>query len=74
MHIEIDRVLVRITETTLRELMKEIDQAKALWPSKKTVLLKSDYHTMRFLIDMDVGDRGQKYNFYKVISSERSGK
>jgi hypothetical protein len=73
MHIEIDRVLVRLTETTLRELVKEIDSLKVKKPLKKTALFKSDYHTMRFLVDLVTVDRPQETLNYKAVMPERNG-
>jgi hypothetical protein len=67
MHIEIDNALIRITEQTLRELLEGVAKIKKDIPIRRTVLMKSDLTRMRFLIDINNGQRVQQALNYEIV-------
>jgi len=67
MHIEIDNALIRITEQTLRELLEGVAKIKRDIPIRRTVLMKSDLTRMRFLIDINNGQRIQQSLGYEIV-------
>ena len=67
MHVEMDNITIRMSETDLREILQGVERAKKEAPYRRNVLLKSDLIRTRFVIAMNTKEKTNPSLGFEVI-------